>query len=538
MSSPGYETCSSTAPASSPDPCEYGFEGSIDEYKSRSNRINGGKAVFSKDSTPDRVAAPEVNKFIPKRPSVTKIEDRLINFELKSSTNGMMDGENATNAMDKMKKELPKVDIGKRREMFEREKTPDQSNNRLSGEFGQNNQPIVSIKERLCNLEKVRDESNGNSGNNRLSGEITSIKDRLSNLEKEIQQPKVESSKINVAIGSLKERMNSLQSAVQTNGVKKEVEEVLEVEVMKVSPVVVAMEKKPIEEKVHMETLKVEVQEISINKSETEKIIVEVVEKSVQETVRRSSVPKEEYREITDEDLFGSCDLNGAEDDDIEIDSLQQDVSVSSNSISNSISTSSIVLASKSNPQIVSPGQLEVAGGDQLAGDAGVGPLLNHPPNSVTYNFSKRCDIDECTSARNGDGDVVSSNGSGGHQSIANTFTSRLGSLLSLNRLNNNNQTTNTVEMVGKTVDKKKMFEKELSLINSNVASASSLIRKGINTMMTSGASDTKLKDMGSNGQNTRPNLTPSNSDFFNTDSATSNNRHCILLIDNKNAPR
>uniref|UniRef100_A0A7G3ANV5 Putative mediator of rna polymerase ii transcription subunit 15 isoform x1 n=1 Tax=Lutzomyia longipalpis TaxID=7200 RepID=A0A7G3ANV5_LUTLO len=233
VSSPGYDTSSSTAPASSPDPCEYTYEGAIEGYKLRISRaqsigLNGFNGRFSKDSTPERASSLDSGRssghengvatgappsFLPKRPSVTKIEDRLINFELKSSTS-----DSTAEGTTVVKKDLPKVDILKRREMFEKDKpaavtiSPMECTiqKRLSGDFSN----AKSIKERLSSFEQ-KDDNVGCKKANRLSGDLTSIKERLTNLEKEKKVTIGEKSlKVDVPVVSLKDRLTSLHSAV------------------------------------------------------------------------------------------------------------------------------------------------------------------------------------------------------------------------------------------------------------------------------------------------------------------------------------
>ncbi|XP_059622169.1 LIM domain only protein 7 [Phlebotomus argentipes] len=234
VSSPGYDTSSSTAPASSPDPCEYTYEGAIEGYKLRISRaqsigfngFNNGR--FSKDSTPERASSLDSGRssghengvsapaFVPKRPSVTKIEERLINFELKSSSDSAAEGSNVA------KKDLPKVDIGKRREMFEKDKpaavtiAPMESTvqKRLSGDFSN----AKSIRERLSSFEQVQKED-GSKKANRLSGDLSSIKERLSILEKEKKTTGEKPLKVDVPVVSLKDRLTSLHSAVSASSV-------------------------------------------------------------------------------------------------------------------------------------------------------------------------------------------------------------------------------------------------------------------------------------------------------------------------------
>lgn len=117
------------------------------------------------------------------------------------------------------KADLPKVDISKRKELFETQ--PSSSSNasqkRLSGEFT----GTKSIKERLSNLEKkpsveVVEEKKA------FGGDVSGIRERLQNVEKPEQIQKV-SPVSDVAVPSLKDRLSSLQSAVTKEEVKKPV---------------------------------------------------------------------------------------------------------------------------------------------------------------------------------------------------------------------------------------------------------------------------------------------------------------------------
>lgn len=325
----------------------------------------------SKESTPDRFnggggESSDNNKFVPKRLSGTKIEDRLVNFELKSSASTDA-SDNMTNGNGQVKKDLPKVDITKRREMFEKEKSVEKGN-RSSGDFTQA-APLMSIKERLCNLEKQKEETttvmqNG-TATNRLSGDITSIKQRLRNLEKETTPP-TGANKFDIPFGgSIKDRLSSLHSSVATtNGSTGGTVDASEQATPK-SAVVVGMAKKssppPVIDTdlvIEVETLKIEIEQINLTapvpmvtqQQQPESLIstMDSIQDAVQEYVTivqdvkmAAAAPsireKEEYREITDEDLFGGTDIDM--DADVEIDNLQQDMSVSSPTVtvSNSI---------------------------------------------------------------------------------------------------------------------------------------------------------------------------------------------------------
>ncbi|XP_060821847.1 uncharacterized protein CG43427 isoform X1 [Bombus pascuorum] len=157
-----------TATISSPEPEEYTYEGAIRGYVSR------------------------VSQNIPRR-SLVNLDSKL--DSTKSSTNG-----SKTSLNDEGKSTIPvvKVDILKRREIFEKasqKNTENKTNNRLSGDFT----GTKSIKERLSNLEKQKHESEHidkitNKALNRLSGDMSSIRERLSHLEKQTSERENKSS--------------------------------------------------------------------------------------------------------------------------------------------------------------------------------------------------------------------------------------------------------------------------------------------------------------------------------------------------------
>ncbi|XP_018401572.1 PREDICTED: myb-like protein X isoform X1 [Cyphomyrmex costatus] len=182
-----------TATTSSPEPEEYTYEGAIRGYVSR------------------------VSQNIPRR-SLTGIDSKL--DATKSSVNG-----SKTNLNDDSSKSplsVVKVDILKRREMFEKasQKSSDsKTNNRLSGDFT----GTKSIKERLSSLERQKYEmENGDKATNktlnRLSGDMSSIRERLTHLEKQASERESKSSvhrKLSTedveTVRPLRERLSTLE---------------------------------------------------------------------------------------------------------------------------------------------------------------------------------------------------------------------------------------------------------------------------------------------------------------------------------------
>ncbi|XP_011290333.2 uncharacterized protein CG43427 isoform X1 [Musca domestica] len=230
ISSPGYETSSSTAPASTPDPCEYTYEGAIQDYKQRVSRAVAATTTVGKNSTnlpqqPSKESTPERNSAYPPRRG-SKIEDRLIGFEVQSPSEECIVGEKA-------KVDLPKIDISKRKEIFEVQASAESKvSSSASGV------PRVTLRDRFkpsveSAAENIEVAGAAKKEVRRLSGDITSIKERLQSLEQQKQnlvngataggaQTKVTANKlVDVPVPPLKERLSSLQNAVTKEEVRK-----------------------------------------------------------------------------------------------------------------------------------------------------------------------------------------------------------------------------------------------------------------------------------------------------------------------------
>lgn len=195
-----------TATLSSSEPEEYTYESAIRGYVSR------------------------VAQNIPRR-SLTGIDSKL--EAVKSSMNGSKTSLNDDS--DKSPLSVVKVDILKRREVFEKasQKSNDnKTNNRLSGDFT----GTKSIKERLSSLERQKYETENsdkttNKALNRLSGDMSSIRERLTHLEKQASERENKSSvhrKLSTedmeTVRPLRERLSTLEkysssdeSSVPTN---------------------------------------------------------------------------------------------------------------------------------------------------------------------------------------------------------------------------------------------------------------------------------------------------------------------------------
>lgn len=142
---------------------------SLTPLDSESTKLTNG---FSKKSSP-----PVPNK--PRRGSC-KIEEKL--SELEQVKKKSMSTNDLTENTKRPSLSVPKVDILKRREMFEKplEEETQSVKNRLSGDFGSSK----SISERLSSFGKPSESTQSIKKTNRISSEI-SVKERLSNIEKQ-----------------------------------------------------------------------------------------------------------------------------------------------------------------------------------------------------------------------------------------------------------------------------------------------------------------------------------------------------------------
>ncbi|XP_068153664.1 myb-like protein X isoform X2 [Drosophila tropicalis] len=207
ISSPGYDTASSTAPASSPDPCEYTYEGAIQDYKQRVQRASSNNGTSNGNTKPNSTSNGDSGEPIayPTRRG-SKIEDRLSGFEVTSPS----DTQEGVEKQPKV--DVPKVDISKRKEIFE------QANSQV-GAAAPAPAPKLVLRDRLTNGNNQgsgvaeQPPPSAKQEVKRLSGDITSIRDRMQSLEQ--QRNAFNSSKsVDVPVPPLKQRLNSLQHAV------------------------------------------------------------------------------------------------------------------------------------------------------------------------------------------------------------------------------------------------------------------------------------------------------------------------------------
>ncbi|XP_055902432.1 uncharacterized protein CG43427 isoform X2 [Eupeodes corollae] len=200
----GYET-SSTAPITSPDPYEYTYEGAIEDYKSRVSKASAASSY--------------------KKSEIDKKSNNLIDH------NNDIESPPVLNTVKK--EDLPKIDISKKRELFENQEAAKvTSSNNQNHEQMEKKQRLPteltnvrSIKDRLCSLEKKPSESNTEESTAAnattteiLPGEVYSIKERLQCLKQHNSaNPKPNINKVVaevVAVPPLKDRLSSLQNAL------------------------------------------------------------------------------------------------------------------------------------------------------------------------------------------------------------------------------------------------------------------------------------------------------------------------------------
>ncbi|XP_075227940.1 uncharacterized protein LOC142328224 isoform X3 [Lycorma delicatula] len=208
---------------------EYTYERAIQSYvnyaetrgKSRNIRSSSEESNYS-GFTKKSPAVPVK----PRRGSTPKIEEKLSELE-QLKKRSMSTTDLSTGDTNRKQIVVPKVDINKRRELFE--KIPDQEesssklNHRLSGDFSSSK----SIRERLSSFGKQVEESPAKKTINRLSGEI-SVKDRLSTIEKFQSTENLSTTgKINKGTSenilnapSVRDRLNSLEKSVNKDIVK------------------------------------------------------------------------------------------------------------------------------------------------------------------------------------------------------------------------------------------------------------------------------------------------------------------------------
>lgn len=217
-----YDTCTTTT-ISSPEPEEYTYEGAIEGYKSRIISQTNSSMVKTlvnnnKEKSPEKS---DVNRI---RTSVSnKIEEKVSSFQQERAN----DTKN-----NNLKKDLPKVNIHKRREQFERENSHESQTKPKLPEIANKK----SIKERLSSLERFTEDihvQKSTSDLTKIPTEVKPLKERLSSLEKvksaEPEKVKRLSNGDITNSKSLKERLSSLKSQTSEEEIKATKTEVKEV---------------------------------------------------------------------------------------------------------------------------------------------------------------------------------------------------------------------------------------------------------------------------------------------------------------------
>ncbi|XP_013149287.1 PREDICTED: uncharacterized protein LOC106111688 isoform X2 [Papilio polytes] len=211
-----YDTCTTTT-ISSPEPEEYTYEGAIEGYKSRIISQTNSSMVKTVVNNNCKEKSPEKSNgdFNRIRTSVNnKIEEKLSSLKQ----------ERIIDMKNNNKKDLPKVDIHKRREQFERENSQELQLNKPKLPEITNKK---SIKDRLSSLEKFTEEihiQKSPSDLTKLPSEVKPLKERLSSLEKiKTSEPekfkRLSNGELNTT-KSLKERLNSLKSQVSEEEIR------------------------------------------------------------------------------------------------------------------------------------------------------------------------------------------------------------------------------------------------------------------------------------------------------------------------------
>ncbi|RZF39920.1 hypothetical protein LSTR_LSTR002323 [Laodelphax striatellus] len=208
---------------------EYTYEGAIQSYRNfTETRVKSKSCSNSSRSSPEENLSNGSQSYKrsppvpakPRRGSTTKIEAKLGELELLKKRSM-----STTDLSDSNRKPVvvPKVDINKRRELFEKISDQDEQASkisRLSGDFSNSK----SIRDRLSSFSKQSEESQGKKKLDRVSSEV-SVKDRLSSIERQQSTDNLNGVKQQVTTNSensqsVRERLNSLEKSSNKEPVK------------------------------------------------------------------------------------------------------------------------------------------------------------------------------------------------------------------------------------------------------------------------------------------------------------------------------
>lgn len=219
-------------PMSNPSDSEYTYEGAIQDYKSRISRQTSNQFVEHKAKCQTITPEKPCYKVSAQRDlKIMKTQEQLF------ASNGGNNQQQAGDNKESNNINLPKIDISKKKELFEKTTTPNHKytndeqtkinitspihraqnhqQSKISPKVTEYFQNAKSIKERLSSLGQ-KDEQHVDCKEERIVPEnVTTLKDRLSSLEKQcsVTEPKPVA-KIDMPIPSIKDRLSSLHSNI------------------------------------------------------------------------------------------------------------------------------------------------------------------------------------------------------------------------------------------------------------------------------------------------------------------------------------
>lgn len=380
------------------------------------------------------------------------------------------------------KKDLPKVDVLKRREMFEKEASlsteKNDTNNRLSNDFSKG----VSIRERLSHLEKRDDVKDASIKKiNRMSGEFGSVKDRLSTIEKPVTIVAEKKKSIEVPVVSIKDRLSSLQQHPDANSTATE-ESAMQQVVDRDDSGILSEEHSSSVSSMNIHEVSMEsvtlvqqlINDLVIKEPIAEVHVAPIIVPDVvpQTIVRNEAHPLPPMADIDDDSIFNSPEPN----------SLEQESSVSANTSSIEVvsqknnqtqtthngAASTITNTNTTNPPTQSILSVVSASSVQLVNPLGVkastaSPVANSVTNVVAFSVVNQSPKNGPRNAAVGDNVVyqspksVAKKGIGGDDVVKQTSPNNIGimyksSTTKSSPINANESPTN-VTKVGTTID-------------------------------------------------------------------------------------
>lgn len=188
---------------------EYTYEAAIENYKSRVMKVANSSNILNLEKPKVSLPDPVISR---KRSEGSKIEERLLSMEMKLNSNNNGEEKEVT-----PKEDLPKVNIAKRRELFE-ESSKNHTNEKSSrGSITEIVPQIKSIKQRMSEFKTEESECHSTFN---IDVDISNVKGRFLILEKNVNSEPSEKpkSKVDVPLSvSIKDRLSSLQSCVESS---------------------------------------------------------------------------------------------------------------------------------------------------------------------------------------------------------------------------------------------------------------------------------------------------------------------------------